>query len=186
MRRAWTLGLSLLLASAGCSKKPAPEADPKVTPKLETKPAPPAFDVRAAATTIAAHVWEGTVGGKPALFIAKARDGKLGGGLEIGKTQGGVQIQLDAERRIRIQTLPRAVQGGLSYLSLSGTVNETLTEMNGTVERVVKQGFVEQASGAGDWRLKRGISRAELAAKKRAERGEKPEKAAKPEPEAKP
>lgn len=176
----WWQRLLFVLALAGCSKKPAP-APPAPAAKPEVKPAPPAFDVRAAASTIAAHVWEGTVGGQPALFIAKARDGRLGGGLEIGKTQGGVQIRLEPDRRIVIQTLPRAVQGGVSYLSLAGTVNEGLTEISGTVERVLKQGFVEQASGAGDFRLKRGISRAELAAKKKAAREGKAE-----EPEAKP
>jgi hypothetical protein len=183
VRRWWVVPFFLVIA--GCSKKPAPAEPAPPTVKPEAKPARPAFDVRAASSTIAAHVWEGTVAGQPALFIAKARDGRLGGGLEIGKTQGGVQVRLDANRRISIQTLPRAVQGGLSYLTLSGTLNESLTEISGTVERVLKQGFVEQASGAGDFRLKRGISRAELAAKKKAAREGKAEGKAE-EPEAKP
>jgi len=178
MRQAFMVGLSLL-ALVACSKR-SPEADPKaVAAKVEPTPKAPSFDVRAAADTIAAHVWEGTVGGKPALFIAKSRGGRLGGGLEIGQTQGSVQIRLGDDRRILIQTLPRPVAGGVSYLALSGTVNEALTEMSGTVERVVKQGFVEQGPGAGDWRLKRGISRAALAAKKAAGRAEKPPR---PEP----
>jgi hypothetical protein len=179
----WLAGVSLLLALGACSKKTEPAPDPKASAPAVKTPPPPGFDRVAAAAKIAAHVWEGTVSGKPALFIAKARDGRIAGGLEIGKTQRGVQVRLEADRRIFIQTGARPVAGGVSYLSLSGKLDEGLTEINGTVEQVVKQGFVEQASGAGDFRLKRGISRAELAKKKAVERAEKPPKA---EPEAKP
>ena len=164
LRRGCGACLVLLSVLAGCDKRPAPvekRAPPPTTAapvakKARPAPAAPAPDAKALEKKVVATAWQGVAGGKPLLALFQPYKGKLYAAIILGTQEMTCAVDLGVDGRISITTPGRPTAGGLATHVLGGKLSPDARLMKGTIELIVKQGFVETANGAGDWELKQG------------------------------
>ena len=173
MRIGVCLGLVILVA--GCSKpaeKRAPEKAPTVVAKAPSPPKAP--DTKQLEAKLTAAPWQGVAGGKPVLLLFQPFKGALYAAMILGKQEMTCTVSLGGDGQIAINTQGRPTAGGLAFTTLSGKLSTDARQMKGTIELRVKQGFIEQASGGGDWELKQGDAALELEFYKVSCEGENP------------
>jgi hypothetical protein len=156
------------LVLCGCKKEqaarqPASAPGKPVIGSTKSPGGAATFDTKAAEEALIATPWQGVVGGKPALLITQAVKGGLACLLMQGNHEERCTVSVDKSGEISIQTTGRPTPRGLAYLQLGGKLARDHASVSGTVSHVVKAGFVEQASGGGEFELKKGDAKTAIA-----------------------
>jgi hypothetical protein len=107
----------------------------------------PPLDLAAAEAALLNGKWEGKLGDMPAKLAVTKEGGKLTAAFEYGEYKSLVAVQIADTGTVTMTAPERPTDQGLMTETFTGQLHWGLSSMHGEWEVVVKQGFVEQASG---------------------------------------